>query len=386
MDSWPNQEALNKALNIYRTYMRAFIIFHLKKVPGEKVEDVVMNSLDKANQYDRAGEIERELKKSDRDIKSIIDVSDFPHLIQQNWGLIFEEPLKDDKEFWNQLWLIKTRRDKDVAHPPEEDAECESTRVHMFLIAEVLRKINRPDKQREVEKIRDELFSDDTVERLAKAEADLKVTKAKNAEYKKSVAEAKKSLEDAESEKSEYEKDNTSLSNQVKKLSKQLKTAKTGRDNHKKNLSRTKKLLDKSEAAKADYKERLENTSKELKKTETEQRTSAERLVETSNQLAQVQEEKKGIVKRLASMQALFTTATLDKPEIRSIFPALDTDTSVRILDRRGTDKRNYLLGLLEQKQPIIIYVQNEEKIDLLFNPRFARESRCYWKTRCTDL
>ena len=39
---------------------------------------------------------------------------------------------------------------------------------------------------------------------------------------------------------------------------------------------------------------------------------------------------------------------------------------AVRILDRRGTDKRTYLLGLLEQKQPTLIYVQSEEKIDQL--------------------
>ena len=66
--------------------MRAFIIFYLKKIPGEKVESVVMDSLDKANQYDRADEIERELEQSDRDIKSIIDINDFPHLIHQNWA------------------------------------------------------------------------------------------------------------------------------------------------------------------------------------------------------------------------------------------------------------------------------------------------------------
>ena len=64
-----------------------------------------MDSLDKANQYDRADEIERELEQSDRDIKSIIDISDFPHLIHQNWGRVFERPLKDDKDFRNQLGL-----------------------------------------------------------------------------------------------------------------------------------------------------------------------------------------------------------------------------------------------------------------------------------------
>ena len=37
MDALPNQEALNKALNIYRASMRSFIIFHLKQIPGMNV-------------------------------------------------------------------------------------------------------------------------------------------------------------------------------------------------------------------------------------------------------------------------------------------------------------------------------------------------------------
>ncbi len=70
---------------------------------------------------------------------------------------------------------------------------------------------------------------------------------------------------------------------------------------------------------------------------------------------------------RLAAMQDLFTIATLEKPEIRSIFPDLYTDSSVRILDRRGTeDKRNYLSELLERKQSIIIYVQSEDMVNEL--------------------
>ena len=263
---YPNQEALNKALNIYRTCMRGFIIFHLKKIPGEKVENLVMDSLDKASQYNRADKIESELEQSDRDIKSIIDINDFPHLIHQNWGRVFEKPLKNDKDFRNQLWLIKTRRDKDVAHPPEDDAESESTRMHLFLIAEVLRKINRTDKQCEVEAIRDELFFDDSAERLEEAKKDI-------AEYKRVLTETEQRLAAAEAEKEEYEQKNTELSERVdakekqrKKLDRQLQNAKGRNDKLKSELAGTKQRLEKSEAAQAEYKERLETESKEERK------------------------------------------------------------------------------------------------------------------------
>ena len=58
MDSWPNQEALNKALNIYRASMRSFIIFHLKKIPGMNVADVVIDSVGdwRADEIDRSPE------------------------------------------------------------------------------------------------------------------------------------------------------------------------------------------------------------------------------------------------------------------------------------------------------------------------------------------
>ena len=122
----------------------------------------------------RADEIERSL--ADQDIKSIIDVDDFPRLVVgkkgENWKEVFRYPLNDDEGFQNQLWLIKTCRDQSWAHPPEGDAESEGTRAYLFLIADVLRKIKKPDKQSELEAIRDKLFSDDTAERLEKAEED----------------------------------------------------------------------------------------------------------------------------------------------------------------------------------------------------------------------
>lgn len=73
-----NQVALNKALNIYRTYMRSFIIFHSKKIPWTNVEDAVINSVSEW----RADEIERSL--ADRDIKSIIDVKVTEDQVKRN--------------------------------------------------------------------------------------------------------------------------------------------------------------------------------------------------------------------------------------------------------------------------------------------------------------
>ena len=365
---YQNQEALNKALNIYRTYMRSFIIFHLKKIPGTNVEDAVIDSVSER----RADEIERSL--TDRDIKSIIDVDDFPRLVVgkkgENWKEVFRYPLNDDESFQNQLWLIKTCRDQSWAHPPEGDAESEGTRAYLFLIADVLRKIKKPDKQSEVEAIRDDLFSHDTAERLEKAEED-------HVEYKRLLAEAEQRLATAESKKNGDAEKNTALSKQVeekekqrKKLDKQLKRAKAQNDKYKKDIAGTKQRLEKSEAAQADYKNRLEATSKELNGTHAEWKETEERLATALNQLAAVQAAEKGIAARLRAVQNLFTVAAIGEQKVQevfqSVYPPIETDSAARILDRRGVEKKNYLLELLEQKQPTLIYVQNEEMVDLL--------------------
>ncbi len=348
-----NQEALNKALNIYRTYMRSFITFQLKKIPGTHVEDTVIDSVSDR----RADEIERGL--ADRDIKSIIDIDDFPPLVNANWEDAFKGILNDDKSFRNQLWLIKTCRDQSWAHPPEGDAESEGTRAYLFLIADVLGKINRPDKQSEVEAIRDELFSDDTAERLEESEKRL-------TDLESEKSEAEKRLTDVESKKKEYEEKNAALSKQVdekenqrKKLDKQLKRAKAQNDKYKKDIAGTNQRLEKSEAAQADYKDRLETTSKELKEIHAE-------LKKTEERLAAAQAGEKGITARLRAVQNLFTVAAIGKRGVQDVYPSIETDSTVRILDRRGVDKKNYLLELLERKQPTLIYVQCKEMVDRL--------------------
>ena len=197
--------------------------------------------------------------------------------------------------------------------------------------------------------------------------------KVENAKYQRSLTEAERHLETAKSEKGKYEEANATLSQQIdekekrhKKLSRQLKNARAETDKNKKNLADTKKRLEKSEVAQTDYKQRLETISKELKVTKGEARTFEENLKTTSDQLEEAVDEWMASMESLTATRKLFTAATIGSQEIQKIFPPFETDSAVRILDRRGTDKRTYLLGLLEQKQPTIVYVQSEEKVDQL--------------------
>ncbi len=236
MTIYPNQEGLNRALNIYRTYMRSFIVFHLKKIQGQNVEDVVIDSVgDK-----RAEEICNKLIVSDLDIKSIIDIDDFPLLVRANWKFTFKIPLNDNRNFQNQLWLIKTCRDQSWAHPPEGDAEPEGTRAHLFLIADVLDKINT-DARDEIKKIRNQLFADEVEEHPAEAE---------NADLKKRLEVISDKLE-AEKEK------NAKSEKYFQDVQDQLKTAKVKQIANEKNLKATVNQLKALESENIQLKKRI---------------------------------------------------------------------------------------------------------------------------------
>lgn len=268
---YPNRDALRDANDIYLDYMRPFIINHLKQVPGEKVEDLI----EKALTDDQLYEFQRVLDETD-DIESAIDFSYFPLIVRDNWIIPrnnrkygFAQWFDRDMTVQNMLWLIKDGRNA-CEHRGTKDLNSEFVRMNLFLIAEVLGKINRPDEQCEVEDIRDNLFADDTAERLEKLEKE-------NADYKRSLAEAEQHLATVESEKSKYAKKNAALSKEIdekekqrKKLDRQLKKAKAQNDKYKKDITGAKQRLEESEAAHAAYKARCETTDERLKETESE--------------------------------------------------------------------------------------------------------------------
>ena len=378
---YPNRDALRDANDIYLDTMRPFIIHHLKQVQGEKVENLIEDALD-PGQADKFWE---KLDEED-DIESAIDFSYFPQIIQRQWKDAFGQRFNWDLNFQSMLWLIRKGRNA-CEHRGKKDLDSEFVRINLYLIADVLGKINRPDEQREVEAIRDELFSDDTKERLEKAEKRLK-----DLESEKSEAEER--LADAESKNKEYEEENAALSTQVdekesqrKKLDRQLKGKKTQNDKYKKDIAGTKQRLKESEAAQADYKNRLGTKLKELKDTEMEKNDYKERFETTSKELEEAKTEWQTCednlkaksdqledavgawmtsMESLTAMRRLFTIATIGNQTVQAVYPPIETDATVRILDRRGTDKRNYLFDLLEQKQPTVIYVQSEEMVNKL--------------------
>ena len=352
---YPNRDALREANDVYLDAMYQFVSKCLDKV-----------------QSTTAGKL----------IEEKIEISDIAHLVRTYWYDSFEahfDAIDPYYEARSAVGLIVEGRNR-TSHPPW-DLEPEFTRTQLFLIAEVLGKINKLDEQREVEAIRDKLFNDTAEQLVTIAVEDEK------AKYEKSITKVEKRLAAEKENNEELSKqivDNAAKldekTEELEKLSGRLVTAKLGKKESEKRLNSTSKQLEKvqavhsacekhittisdqvtsTEAERDDYKERLETSSEELKEVN-------ERLSITSGQLLAVKAERDVSEERLAATRRLLTTATIGSQEVRAIFPPFETDSTVRILDRRGKNKQDYLLNLLEQKQPAIIYVQSEEMVNLL--------------------
>ena len=336
---YPNRNALNQALDVYLDAMCQFVSECLD-------EQSISEAL--------------RLQSSDN-LREKMEVKDIANLIKMRWLKSFKEKFKVvDREYIRYYdarsvtSLIIEGRNR-ASHPPW-DLDIEFTRTQLFLIVEVLGKINRPNAQREVETIRNDLFENTTQQLVEIA------VEEEKAQHKKSIAEVKERLTAEEKKNDKLSKQKTDNTAKLKKkeedlekLSEQLISVKLGKQKSEEHLNSTSRQLEKLRVVHSAYEERLTTT-------EAEKDDYKKRFETTSKELEAAETEWQACENSLAAMRNLFTVSTIGS----MVFPPFETDSVVRILDRRGVEKKNYLLNLLEQKQPTIIYVQNEERIDQL--------------------
>ncbi|MDE0638501.1 MAG: hypothetical protein OXI43_21880 [Candidatus Poribacteria bacterium] len=131
LSKWPNQEALNKALNIYRDAMRSFVFKSMKAVSGLLAEENIQNETD-------------------------IDINDFPHLFRRHWHVAFEQLFDPHRDVRSAVGIIREARNRG-AHLGAKDLSSEYAIRRLHEIADILGQINAPEQKREVEAISAEL-------------------------------------------------------------------------------------------------------------------------------------------------------------------------------------------------------------------------------------
>lgn len=113
--------------------MRSFIFKSMKAVSGLLIEENIHNETD-------------------------IDINDFPHLFRRHWQEAFKHRFDQDRDVRSAVGIITEARNK-TFHPGEKDLIWEYALSRLHEIADILEQINAPEQKREVEAIRDKLFT-----------------------------------------------------------------------------------------------------------------------------------------------------------------------------------------------------------------------------------
>ena len=137
----PHKVALTEAVDIFRDAMRTFMVHHLRRVPGKRLEEAVKQSL-RGNQL---AQFEDNLRQG-KGVEDSIDINDFPELLRNNWREVFSDLFPRDRVIQNRVSDIREIRNE-ASHPGSTDLDEEKTRAHIYMIADVLGRINCPDRK-----------------------------------------------------------------------------------------------------------------------------------------------------------------------------------------------------------------------------------------------
>lgn len=376
-NDYPNRDALRYANDIYLDVMRSFIVHNLRQVTGENVKQLIEDVL-----YDNQIDQFNQMSDEHKDIGLAIDFSYIPHIIKEYWD-IFGEKFDGDLVSQNMLWIIRKGRNK--CEHRANDLDIEFVLTHLFLISDILKIINRSDKHIEVINLRNELLTSDTNKIIATLSERIEREETEKKQYKSQYLESERQLEKIKKEQSESKEridelleiknQKEKLEKDITKLSKDQKETEDAWNMTEMSLKSKEKQLNDEIKAHDSLKEHVSSLNVQIEATENENNRYKMKL----------EDEKKSNRKQLEKMSDKYEVlekevgdykASLNEIQKRlhttsfPVFPSFDTDTSVRILDRRNKDgkyRSSYITNLLELKQPSIIYVESEEKTDAFF-------------------
>lgn len=371
-NDYPNRDALRQANDIYLDVMRSFIVYHLRQVKGENVEELIENVI-----FDNQIDQFRQMLNEHNDIGSAIDFTYIPHIIKYYWEDIFADKFDKDLVSQSMLWLIRKGRNKCV-HISTKDLDFEFTRSHIFIISDILSQINRYDKLSEVEEIRDGFLSDEATRQLSEMNNKLETVETEKSEYKKQLIEANDRIVELEREQTENKEvidellvvktEKEKLEKVNSKLTKELKETEEAWSSTEKSLKSKEKQLSDEINAHDSLKEHVSSLTEQIEAAENDNNRYKTKLDDEKKVNKKMSDKCEVLAKETEDYKARFNVIekqfhTTSLP----VYPSYQIDTSVRVLDRRNTDRKLYLTNLLELNQPTIIYVGSEEKAEVFF-------------------
>ena len=295
MTKYPNRAALYEAHNIYRDAMRLFIVRCLKRVRGERVEDLIRDSLPDPE----VEQFESDLQKHNGNIEAAIDIKHFPHIIGKywHWDRAFSQQFDPNSKVRYKTGTIVEGRNS-WAHPRVGDLDIEDTQADLTYVAQILGEINDSDAKKAVENIRDRLVSGEPPPEEVIAA------------LKEKLADMANQLAVVETEKEEYaelldtvEKEKVKIEKQFEDKSNQLNTAKAENADFSEQLEAKDRECSTLKVKNVELEERLETVSTQLKGAVAEKTFAEERLSDTSNQLEEAETENTELKKCLSETE-----------------------------------------------------------------------------------
>ncbi len=362
---YPCRDAIREANDLYLDTMRPYIVHNLKQVKGEQVEDLIEEAL-KDNQIDNFHD---GLEDHD-DVGSAIDINHIPQIIKKHWSNVFGQKFDWKLVVQSVFWLIRDGRNI-CEHRGSKDLDFEFTRTYLYLISCILRVIKRSEKISEVDKIRDQFLSENSAKQISDITELLEIETTKKKEYKRKFEKSeeqleevrdrhntdkvelknvKNQLEEALFHKEKIDEDLINIKDDLRTAEDNLKAAEEAWLETDKNLKNKMTELQEVENEKNSIEEQYETLKKKYEKTEIENKEYTDNLTSIENQLLEVKIEKSNVEQRFKTL-------------VNPIFPPLNNASDVRIIDRRDTDRKKYLIDLLETKRTSVIYVHDSEKI-----------------------
>lgn len=150
----PNRTKLQQGIDIYRDHVREFIVRELRQVKGTNVKQLLLDAA--ARNPDIYARRMADLEAGN-DPKTVIDVSDFPHIVRHHWREVFQNNTASRDAMRNRMHLIVEGRNQ-VAHPDVKDIPPSYVSGRLDDIARVLDDINAKEAAKQVVEIAEELY------------------------------------------------------------------------------------------------------------------------------------------------------------------------------------------------------------------------------------
>lgn len=289
-----------------------------------------------------------------------LDFSDISNLFFTHWRDSIEGHFRCVDKYYDARSVVKliVEGRNRTSHPPW-DLDPDYVRMQLYIIADFLGKISRNIDQQDVEKIINDLFYDNTPELLKNAEAELENIQSEKDKLEDNIKELQNDLDSLKKQHRELKSNNTKLESDKSKLSMDLieknQKIKTTTDQLKKSKERLKKSIEEKNASK----ERIASLEKQIEGMETDHKQEIKSLNEQLTTQKNIVLEKKIQIESLSDLLSIFKIAKQED----ALFPPINVNSSIRIIDRRRTNRKNYLFDLLKMNQPSIYYVKDVDQM-----------------------